>query len=77
MEHDIHHVLNNEHQNVDKNTENSENKEVVLLKNLKYLITYSPICPGERVFFVCAIELLFSCDLTSVGLLVILLTDFS
>ena len=49
MEHDIHHVLNNEHQNVDKNTENSENKEVVLLKNLKYLITYSPICPGERV----------------------------
>ncbi|KAM0843441.1 hypothetical protein ACQ4PT_057700 [Festuca glaucescens] len=27
MEHDSHHVLNNEHQNVDKNTENSQNKE--------------------------------------------------
>lgn len=36
VEHDTHHVLNNEHQNVDKNTENSQNKEVVLLeKNLK------------------------------------------
>jgi hypothetical protein len=33
MEHDRHHVLNNEHQNVDKNTENSQNKEVSF-KNL-------------------------------------------
>ncbi|KAM0900939.1 hypothetical protein ACQ4PT_020322 [Festuca glaucescens] len=29
MEHDRHHVLNNEHQDVDKNTENSQNKEVL------------------------------------------------
>ncbi|KAM0843440.1 hypothetical protein ACQ4PT_057700 [Festuca glaucescens] len=28
MEHDRHHVLNNEHQDVDKNTDNSQNKEV-------------------------------------------------
>jgi hypothetical protein len=33
VEHDRHHVLNNEHQNVDKNTENSQNKEVSF-KNL-------------------------------------------
>ncbi|KAM0843437.1 hypothetical protein ACQ4PT_057700 [Festuca glaucescens] len=29
MEHDRHHVLNNEHQDVDKNTDNSQNKEVL------------------------------------------------
>ncbi|KAM0843439.1 hypothetical protein ACQ4PT_057700 [Festuca glaucescens] len=33
MEHDSHHVLNNEHQNVDKNTENSQNKELATGSN--------------------------------------------
>ncbi|CAM0881311.1 unnamed protein product [Alopecurus aequalis] len=32
MEHDSHHVLNNEHQNVYKNTENSQNKEKLKLE---------------------------------------------
>jgi hypothetical protein len=31
-EDDTHHVLNDEHKNVDKNTENSQNKEVVPLQ---------------------------------------------
>ncbi|KAM0900938.1 hypothetical protein ACQ4PT_020322 [Festuca glaucescens] len=45
MEHDRHHVLNNEHQDVDKNTENSQNKEVVLLGKPEVTNnTYHPIC---------------------------------
>jgi hypothetical protein len=78
MEHDRDHVLNNEHRDVDKNTDNSQNKEVVLLEKPEVTNnTYHPIClwrKGLVVYMLLSYCLVLT--LLVVALLVILFPYF-